>query len=151
MKKMTFILILMAQIICSGLFGQTQISGVITDKHSGELILFASVAVYSDGQLVAGTETDFDGQYIFSDIAPGSYSLEVSYIGFAKKVRPLVLTRSAAVEMEVNLAMEESNLCWGGCGYFLPPMIEFDALSQGHTILLGNNGTISKSNAFVKD
>jgi hypothetical protein len=64
---------------------QTSLAGKITDSATGEPILFAAVALYKSGVLIAGTETDFDGNYSFTEIDPGAYDVEVSYVGYEKQ------------------------------------------------------------------
>lgn len=60
------------------------IYGRVTDLETGEPILFGSVAVYQNGVLVTGTETDFDGNFQLW-VPPGPADLEVSYVGYQKQ------------------------------------------------------------------
>lgn len=60
------------------------IYGRVTDLETGEPILFGSVAVYQNGVLVTGTETDFDGNFQLW-VPPGPTDLEVSYVGYQKQ------------------------------------------------------------------
>lgn len=62
--------------------GTGEIKGVITDGNSGEPMPFAKVILKKDGQMIQGQHSDFDGNYHFKAIAPGSYDLEVTSIGF---------------------------------------------------------------------
>jgi hypothetical protein len=61
---------------------QTSLQGKITDAESGESIIFCNVALYRNGVLVVGTETDLDGNYSISNLDPGTYDLEASYVGY---------------------------------------------------------------------
>ena len=63
-------------------FGQTSLEGKVIDEETNEPILFGTVALYKNGNLITGTETDLDGNYVFSNIDPGTYDVEVSYIGY---------------------------------------------------------------------
>ena len=63
------------------ILGQTQLQGKVTDGTSGESVLFGTVALYKSGVLLTGTETDLDGNYFFSDLDPGTYDVEVTYVG----------------------------------------------------------------------
>ena len=65
------------------LLSQTSLEGNVSDEETGEAILFGNVALYKGGALITGVETDFDGNYSFSNIDPGTYDVEVSYIGYA--------------------------------------------------------------------
>ena len=60
----------------------TSLQGKITDQDNGEPILFGTVALMKDGNILTGTETDFDGNYSFSNIDPGTYDIEASYVGY---------------------------------------------------------------------
>lgn len=60
----------------------TSLGGKVTDQENGEPIAFGNVVLYKNGVLTTGTETDVDGNYLFSNIDPGTYDLEVSYVGY---------------------------------------------------------------------
>jgi len=60
----------------------TSIYGVVQDEETQKPVMFANVALYKDGLLITGTETDIDGKYRFENIQPGTYDLEPSYIGY---------------------------------------------------------------------
>lgn len=80
---MTRSLLLLCLWLCSAaIFAQTSLSGKITDEETDEPIIFASVALYKNDVLITGTETDFDGNYSFSNIDPGTYDVEASIVGY---------------------------------------------------------------------
>ncbi len=64
---------------------QTAINGKVTDDETGEAILFADVALYKNGILVTGAQTNFDGNYSINNIDAGIYDLEASYVGYESK------------------------------------------------------------------
>jgi len=66
----------------SSIIAQTEIEGTVFDSTSGEPLLFATVTLYKGDVLIAGLETDLDGHYIITDIDPGTYDMEASYIGY---------------------------------------------------------------------
>ncbi len=69
--------------ICSLLTAQTgTVKGVITDANTTETIPFANVLITNS---TAGFTTDLDGAFSY-DLEAGTYSFEVSYIGFEKKI-----------------------------------------------------------------
>ncbi|MCB9304490.1 MAG: TonB-dependent receptor [Lewinellaceae bacterium] len=67
------------------------VSGTIKDKATKEALPFVNVVVKSatDSSLVSGTITDEAGLFTFSEIKPGDYLLEASFIGFNKYANPL--------------------------------------------------------------
>ncbi|MGR3810008.1 TonB-dependent receptor domain-containing protein [Jiulongibacter sp. NS-SX5] len=71
------------------------IRGTITDSNNGETLPFATVFVKEAQQ---GVNTDLDGIYSV-DLAPGVYSLEVTYVGFTTTTIEDVIVK----EGEVNI------------------------------------------------
>lgn len=85
---------------------QTSLNGKVIDGDSNEPILFGSVALYKDGSLLTGSETDLDGFYNFANIDPGTYDVEVSYIGFkSKRVIGVVVYGGQANNLDVSLGL----------------------------------------------
>ena len=64
------------------LTGQTALSGKVTDEDSGAPVEFATVALYKNGVLITGQETDDKGNFNFPDIDPGTYDVEASFTGY---------------------------------------------------------------------
>ena len=129
-------------IICSLLFtatialSQTSLAGKVTDEDSGEPILFGSVALYKNGVLITGTETDLDGNYSFSNIDPGTYDVEVSYTGYqTQRVEAIKVLAGRANMADVKLGT--------GGGVLLEeivvksykaPLVEQDNTTQGRVL-----------------
>ena len=66
-------------------FGQTSASltGRVTDGETSRPLFGASVLLSTqEGVVVQGVVADIDGQFQITDIAPGAYTLEVSYIAY---------------------------------------------------------------------
>ena len=80
----------------------TDIYGTVTDK-AGEPIPGASV--YLEGTQL-GAQTEFDGSYTIKNVAPGSYNLIASYIGFKTQTRFNILVRSVGTP-DYNFVLEE--------------------------------------------
>lgn len=84
MKKIILIL------ICLGAFsaqlsaqqGSGSFKGTVTDKEKKEAIPFANVILEMNGTLVAGSVTDFDGNFNIKPVAPGKYNVKVSCVGY---------------------------------------------------------------------
>jgi len=66
----------------AGAAAQTSLSGKVTDKESKEPLIVATVALYKNGVLITGTDTDFDGNYNLGNLDPGTYEVEFSYTGY---------------------------------------------------------------------
>jgi hypothetical protein len=75
------------------LFAQSSyFEGFVYDEHATEELLFATVMLYQNNELVTGTTTDLEGRFNFKDIAPGKYNLEASYLGYETKRKKITLT-----------------------------------------------------------
>ncbi|HAI56528.1 MAG TPA: hypothetical protein DCM04_01225 [Saprospirales bacterium] len=82
MVKQLLTILFFALIGFSAIAQQGSISGVITDEEIGETLI--SAYVYIEGTDIAEA-TDFDGKYTIK-VAPGTYTLKVTYIGFDDKL-----------------------------------------------------------------
>lgn len=60
-----------------------QIVGTVVDATNGEPLISATVYVRETEQ---GAVTDLDGNFSIRDIAPGTYTLQFSYVSYATKV-----------------------------------------------------------------
>lgn len=113
---------------------QTSLAGKVTDEASGEPILFGTVALYRGGTLLTGVETDFDGNYSFSNIDAGTYDVEFSYTGYQSiRIASVQVFGGKAVKLDAKL----------GSGVVLDeivvrdykvPLIQQDNTTQGQTI-----------------
>lgn len=85
---------------------QGQLYGKVWDTENDEGLPFANVVLQKEGVQIEGTQTDFDGNYIFDSIGAGTYDVLVSYVGF-----PSVLTQGIPVKnkykLEVDVEMTE--------------------------------------------
>ena len=67
------------------------LKGQVTDAMTGETIPMANVVVLSDGVTVVGGSSDFDGNFTIKPINPGTYTVEVSFIGYSTILQNNVL------------------------------------------------------------
>ncbi|HVX49957.1 MAG TPA: TonB-dependent receptor [Chitinophagaceae bacterium] len=102
---MRVILSLILLSITSSLFAQTgKITGKVISSKSGEALVGATVAVQGTQRSVA---TDLNGAYSFPGLAPGTYSLVVSYVSYSTKTIPGVVVKAGDVT-EMNIALDET-------------------------------------------
>ena len=90
MKKI--IGILAGLFFCSFLFAQGEegtVSGVISDKVTGETLIGASVT-YAPGK---GVSSDIDGNYSLT-LPYGSYTFDISYVGYEAKSQIVVINKN---------------------------------------------------------
>ncbi len=82
MRKL--LVLLFVTLISQAVIAQNgSIKGRVFSKISNEPAEFATVVVQNTSY---GAKTDIDGNYEIKDIPPGLYNIEVSYLGFKKKV-----------------------------------------------------------------
>ena len=82
-------------------WGQGKIVGSVTDSESGETLIGVSIRI--DGT-TRGTTTDADGNYVLLNLRPGSYTLELTYVGYAaQKVTDIKVTSGQTTRIDVDL------------------------------------------------
>jgi len=95
-------------------FTQTKtvtLSGVLKDKLSKHNLPYVNVMLRSekDSSFVFGTVTGEDGRYTMSNIKPGNYILETSYVGYKAKITSVLVGKLSeyldlgTLELEENL------------------------------------------------
>jgi outer membrane receptor for ferrienterochelin and colicins len=62
-----------------------KVSGVVTDSASGARLEGARVSLLHDGQTVGTAESDGRGRFRLLRVAPGSYEIQISRIGYAPR------------------------------------------------------------------
>lgn len=100
-------------------FSQTSIQGTVTDAETGEPIIFGTVALYKNGSLLTGTETDLDGFYSINEIEEGIYDVEFSYTVYAiKKVTGILIIKGKTNQLNVKIYAHEERIhaCGFSCG-----------------------------------
>ncbi len=111
----------------------SSLQGSIQDEETKEAILFATIALYKDGVLVTGAESDVEGSFHVKNLDGGTYDLEVSYVGYQSQRITGILVKSGRVNnVDVFMTTE------GGVildeivvKEYKIPLIEFDNTTQG--------------------
>ncbi len=104
---MTIRLLLILSLLLGGLAvqAQTSLAGKVTDEETGEPIIFGNVALYKNGVLTTGVETDVNGNYNFSNIDPGTYDVEVSYVGYQpQRVTDVKVLAGKSNKLDIELS-----------------------------------------------
>jgi iron complex outermembrane receptor protein len=83
---------------------QTTVKGTASDGN-GEPLLGATVMLTD----TKGTNTDFYGKYRFEDVASGTYSIRVSFIGYLSQTKSIDVRGQQILEVdfEMNLAAQQ--------------------------------------------
>ncbi|MBI5913910.1 MAG: carboxypeptidase regulatory-like domain-containing protein [Bacteroidetes bacterium] len=86
-------------------FAQTKLEGTVKDADSGEPIVFGTVALFRNGVLITGSETDFEGYYSITEIDPGTYDVEFSYTGYGtSKTEGVTISGGKANRLDMKLS-----------------------------------------------
>jgi len=117
------------------LMSQTSLAGKVVDGENLSTIPFATVAIYKNGTLITGTDTDFDGNYLFSNIDAGTYDVEARFLGYAtSRVEGVVVNADKVNKVDIQLQEEgeliETVIVTG----YKVPLISIDETSTGGTI-----------------
>jgi len=98
---------LLFTLLSTNIFGQGTIRGTISDKDSGEPLMFCSVFVPGTDPVV-GAETDMDGTYEIS-IDAGMHAIEVSYVGYTnKQITDIEVKDGEVTVMDVLMGGEDN-------------------------------------------
>ncbi len=90
------IVLFSSQLLCS----QTAIQGRIMDKKSNEPLTGAAVLIEGTTN---GTTADIDGNYTLN-VAPGKYSLVISYVSYTtQSIKNVVVQKGAPTILNINL------------------------------------------------
>src|SRR5579862_3271387 len=81
------------------------ISGIITDD-SGAVLKGAQVTLESP---VFNTVSDEQGRFYINDVAPGNYTLTITYVGFAKFEQPMTVAAGQVANFEAKLKLQSQN------------------------------------------
>ncbi len=86
-------------LIISGVYGQGTVRGVIYGTDDENPLIFATVVVQGT---TTGTVSDYNGEYLFR-LAPGTYTLEISYVGYGLVEKTITLEDNQVIELNVGL------------------------------------------------
>jgi outer membrane receptor protein involved in Fe transport len=73
-----------------------QLTGTVANSQTGQAIAYASVAVLTEaGTVAAGSVCGGEGQFVLPGLAPGTYTLRISFLGYQELVRPGIVVPAA--------------------------------------------------------
>ncbi|MEQ8704850.1 MAG: von Willebrand factor type A domain-containing protein [Phaeodactylibacter sp.] len=143
--KTKLLALLAIWVLALPLYAQTSLSGKVTDD-TGEPIIFGSVALYKNGVLITGTETDFDGYYHFASLDPGTYTVETSYVGYTKRrIERVLVYAGKANKLDIGMTSDAVNLDEVVVTSYKVPLVEQDNTTQGATIAPGYTRPLPRS------
>lgn len=105
----SFLTVVLAMIATTTLAQKTGIiRGSVIDDESGETLIGATAQIEGTTN---GTVTDLDGGFSISAVAPGNYTLQISFIGYQiQKVENVVVNPGEVTVLNIRLRSEATNL-----------------------------------------
>ena len=106
------IILVVAFVTSLGLYAQNgTLKGTVTDAITGETIPMANIVIKSDGSALIGGASDFDGNFTIKPITPGTYSVEVSFIGYATvRQTNVLIAQNKITFVDYKLSLESNVL-----------------------------------------
>jgi len=80
-----------------------RLTGTVTSGATGQPLAYASVVVLSAaGQPVAGGVGGDDGRFVLPGLAPGTYTVRVSLLGYQELIRPGVVVPAGSADVSLG-------------------------------------------------
>ncbi len=114
---------------------QTVLQGKVQEK-GGDPIIGAAVILFQNDVQLKGVATDFDGNYIFTNIDAGTYDVQVAYIGLAtQRTNGVVVGDNSTTRLNFDMEEESQDL---GIDVVIKeyrvPLVDFDQTSSVKTV-----------------
>ena len=106
MKKYFLLISFLFPIVSS--FAQTgTIRGFVSDKNTGEPIMFCNVIIDGTSN---GSQTDLNGMYTLSKIPVGEHKIAVTFIGYKKLTQDISLNKGQILTLKFELESSTVNI-----------------------------------------
>lgn len=89
--------------------GETGIIGIISDIEYQETLPFAAIKLSKDSIFIAGVFTAIDGLYAFKNLTPGTYDIEITYVGYVPlKITDVLVKSGISSRIDVGMRTDVS-------------------------------------------
>jgi hypothetical protein len=113
----------------------SSIQGMILEEESGLSAIGATILVTQNGVSISGAVSDFDGNYEITDLEPGTYDVEVQYVGFmSSRTEGVQVGNGRTVNLDVSLMSDNEVLEEVAVVGYKVPLISADNTTSGATI-----------------
>jgi Carboxypeptidase regulatory-like domain/TonB-dependent Receptor Plug Domain len=132
-KLLTFSLVLAGWTIVSAQI----LTGKVTEGDKKEPLYAVNVALYKNGVLKTGVQTDFDGLYRITELDPGTYDVQFSLIGYATiRQTGMVINAGQTHTLDIQLSNDAKMIDVITIVGTKIPIVATDQTSQG--MILGS-------------
>lgn len=115
--------------------GAATLKGGVFDAENSEPIPFVTIVVESRGRQVAAISSDFDGRYTIKPLAPGTYDVKASFVGYAPVVVSGVTVRPNQITFnDIRMKATAINIESFEVVDYKVPLIGKDRKSVGATV-----------------
>ena len=125
--------IILGILVIPALHSQTSLEGKVQDENK-EGLIGATVVLFKSGVQKNGTTTDIDGNYSISNIDPGTYDVEFSYIGYqTQRIQGVIVFagKSNRLNAELNTGIVLNEVV---VTEYKVPLIQQDNTTSGGTV-----------------
>lgn len=111
------------------------LKGRILDKTTKEPIPFVTITLESNNRQIAGTTSDFEGNYTIKPVAAGRYDLKASFVGYKPAlVSNIVISSGKTTFNDIYLEETQINIESFEVTEYRVPLISKDKTSVGATV-----------------
>lgn len=116
--------------------GVGTIRGVVTEKETADPLPFVNVVLFQNGVQKGGGKTDFDGKFQINSISPGSYDVEVRFVGYQTLRQEGVIVSSDKITFlnDLQLGQSDGLLTEVEVVHYEVPLIDKDGGASGQTV-----------------
>ncbi|MEJ2507619.1 MAG: carboxypeptidase-like regulatory domain-containing protein, partial [Ignavibacteriaceae bacterium] len=98
----TFMFVMIPLLFCNLTFAQGTVKGMISDPQNNA-VPFANVLIVGTN---IGAASDVDGNYIISNVSPGTYDLKASAVGYKTVVVSITVTSGETTTQDFTLTQD---------------------------------------------
>jgi hypothetical protein len=131
LKKLLLSLFLLF-VASAAVLGQATIKGKATEEGTNEPVI-ANLKLFRNNVYLTGVASDFDGNYVFNNVDPGTYDIEATAVGFQPQRINGVLVKGSSV-LTLDFAVSKGVLITEVVVRYKPPVIDQGTTQQGRTI-----------------
>ncbi|OFX28513.1 MAG: hypothetical protein A2033_01765 [Bacteroidetes bacterium GWA2_31_9] len=135
LRKITFTVISLLFSYCIYAQSSGSLQGSVVDPESGEAVPFANVTIESDGSVITGGMTDFDGKYVIKPIPAGKYNVKASSVGYnASQINGVLIKGGKITFQDFKIAPATQILQEVEIKDYTNPLIDKDNTKTGGTV-----------------